>query len=92
MGHVIDGTTGNHLPFVTIHVKGTTLGAVSDASGHYFITNLPVGEQTVVFSRVGYETKEQIFTLKTGETKEANVVLNKESILMDKVVVSANKY
>ena len=28
MGHVIDGTTGNHLPFVTIHVKGTTLGAV----------------------------------------------------------------
>lgn len=92
MGHVIDGTTGNHLPFVTIHVKGTTLGAVSDASGHYFITNIPVGEQTVVFSRVGYETKEQIFTMKTGETKEANVVLNKESILMDQVVVSANKY
>lgn len=92
MGHVIDGTTGNHLPFVTIHVKGTTLGAVSDASGHYFITNLPIGEHTVSFSRVGYETQEKSLLLKTGETKEMNVVLNKESILMNQVVVSANKY
>lgn len=92
MGHVIDGSTGKHLPFVTVQVKATTIGTVSDASGHFFITNVPVGELTLVFSRVGFENKEQVFTLKAGETKEMNVVLNKASILMDQVVVSANKY
>lgn len=92
MGHVIDGSTGKHLPFVTVQVKATTIGTVSDASGHFFITNVPVGELTLVFSRVGFENKEQVLTLKAGETKEMNVVLNKASILMDQVVVSANKY
>lgn len=92
MGHVIDASTGKHLPFVTIQLKSTTIGAVSDASGHFFITNLPVGEHILVFSRVGYQTKEIVHKFEPGETKEMNVVLNKESIMIDAVVVSANKY
>ena len=56
VGHVIDAMTGEHLPFVTIQLKGTSIGAVSGASGHFLLTNLPVGETTLIFSMVGYKT------------------------------------
>ena len=42
-GHIIDGATGQHIPFVTISIKGTTIGTVADATGHYFLKNLPEG-------------------------------------------------
>ena len=57
VGHVIDVMTGEHLPFVTIQLKGTSIGAVSGASGHFLLTNLPVGETTLIFILgISYET------------------------------------
>ena len=41
-GHVIDKKSGEHVPFITITLKGTTIGTTTDASGHYFLKNLPV--------------------------------------------------
>ena len=40
-GHVIDRKTGEHLAYINIIVKGTTVGTATDASGHYFLKNLP---------------------------------------------------
>ena len=45
MGHVIDKKTKEHFPYVTIYLKGTTLGTTTDATGHYFLKNLPEGLQ-----------------------------------------------
>lgn len=35
-GHVVDTKTGEHLPYVTIQLKGTTIGTTTDHTGHYF--------------------------------------------------------
>ena len=43
IGHVVDSRSGEHLPFITITVKGTTIGTTTDVSGHYLLGNLPVG-------------------------------------------------
>ena len=40
-GHVVDAKTYEHLAFATIAVKGTTIGIATDATGHYFLKNLP---------------------------------------------------
>lgn len=40
IGHVIDKNTGEHIPFATIILDGSTLGATSDETGHYMITNI----------------------------------------------------
>ena len=53
-GHVLDEKTGEHLPYVSIQVKGTNIGTVTDESGHYLLKDLPIGHQTIVFSYVGY--------------------------------------
>ena len=42
-GHVIDKNTQEHLPYVNVVIKGTTKGALTDESGHFFITNLSEG-------------------------------------------------
>ena len=36
-GHVINKNTGEHIPFFTVSLKGTTLGTATDETGHYFL-------------------------------------------------------
>lgn len=54
-GHVIDARTRAHIPFVTISLKDTTIGTVADASGHFFLKNLPIGEYTIIAEAIGME-------------------------------------
>src|SRR5690554_4754548 len=49
--------TGQPLPGVTVVVKGTTQGTVTNANGVYTLTNIPV-DATLVFSFVGMRTQE----------------------------------
>jgi TonB-linked SusC/RagA family outer membrane protein len=55
-GSVIDNT-GSPMPGVTVVVKGTTLGTVTDENGQFGI-NVPEANQVLVFSFVGFETQE----------------------------------
>ena len=43
VGHILDKNTKEHLPYITVALKGTTIGTVTDATGHYFLKNLPEG-------------------------------------------------
>ena len=45
-GHVIDKGTGEHLPYIAIVLKGTTLGVTTENTGHYMIRNVPEGNFT----------------------------------------------
>jgi TonB-linked SusC/RagA family outer membrane protein len=48
---------GNAIPGVNVLVKGTTVGTVTDAGGNFSI-NVPDENAVLVFSFIGYETKE----------------------------------
>ncbi|MDD4848386.1 MAG: TonB-dependent receptor [Bacteroidales bacterium] len=91
-GHIIDKETNQHIPFVNIHLKGTTLGAVSDETGHYFMTNLPEGSFVLVASSINYEPEEIEIVIVKNKTQEINFMLQPQVTLMETVVVSANKY
>ena len=80
VGHVLDAATGEHLPFVTIQLQGTSIGAVSGASGHFLLTNLPVGETTITFSMVGYKTIEASLLLEEGKTCEINIEIGRAHV------------
>ena len=90
-GHIIDTTTKEHIPYATIAIKGTTIGCAANSSGHYILNNLPVGEQQVVVSAIGYETIELTFNIKANTSMELNFVLNESNTLVDEVVVSATR-
>ncbi|MBQ4461333.1 MAG: TonB-dependent receptor, partial [Bacteroidaceae bacterium] len=91
LGHVSD-EQGECMRYVTIKLKGTSIGTISDETGHYFLKDIPVGQQTVVFSYMGYITEERTVNLKKDQMLELNIKMREESFLVDNVVVTANKY
>ena len=56
-GKVTDSLTGDAMPGVNIQVKGTTIGAISDAEGKYSLSINDLNA-TLVFSFIGYVTQE----------------------------------
>lgn len=82
-GKVTD-SKGNPLPGVTVRIKGTNIGVVSDNDGHYELT-LPAGtDPTLVFSFVGMLSQE---TKYTGQ-RELNIILHENISEMEEVVVT----
>ena len=51
-GTILDGSTGEPVPFASVHEKGTMNGVNSDVDGHYSIT--VSGNAVLVFSSIGY--------------------------------------
>lgn len=90
-GHVLDKETGEHLPFITIMLKGTTIGTTTDNSGHYFLKNLPEGKFIIEYKFLGYKTITHEVNLVKGKTLEVNVEMEEDRIALDGVVVSANR-
>lgn len=79
---------GEPLPFANISIKGTTLGASTDIDGKYAIDVTP-GTHIIVFSFLGYESKEITFTVNEGENKVINQMLGSGSVTMEDVLVKA---
>jgi outer membrane receptor for ferrienterochelin and colicins len=65
---------------------------VTDESGHYFLKNLPLGKQTIVFSYVGYETVELPVNIEEHKTTELRAIIREISQQLNNVVVTANRY
>ena len=82
---------GVHIPFATITIKGTTIGGAANATGHFAITNLPVGKQIVVISAVGYKPVEKEVELISNKSVTVLVELEPDVIGLEQVVVSANR-
>lgn len=79
------------MPYITIALKGTTIGTVTDVTGHYFLKNLPEGNFVLEVSSVGYKTVRRNVTLKKGHTLEEDFEIEEDAVALDGVVVSANR-
>ncbi len=56
-GTVLDENAGMPLPYATVLIMNTELGASTDENGNFFILNVPPGRYIVKISSVGYQTK-----------------------------------
>jgi TonB-linked SusC/RagA family outer membrane protein len=81
-GSITDGTTGTGMPGVNIVVKGTTTGAISDATGKYSLS-VSDGNATLVFSFIGYVIQEVPLNGRTT----LDVSLVSEMVGLNEVVV-----
>ncbi|TDO03433.1 TonB-dependent receptor [Sunxiuqinia elliptica] len=79
-GQILD-QNGEPLPGVTVVVKGTTNGVISDFNGNYLLSNVPANG-IVVFSFVGMHTIEQEVN---GQTT-INITMEDETIGLEEVV------
>lgn len=75
------GAEGESLPGVTVLVKGTTVGTVTDVDGAFSI-NVPAGGDVLIFSFIGMETQSVVI----GNQTSINVTMQSSSIGLDEVV------
>ena len=90
-GHVIDKATGEHLPYIFVLLKGTTIGVSTENTGHYMIRNVPEGTFVVEVSAVGYKTQSREVTIRKSRSYEINFVLEEDHVQIDGVIVSATR-
>lgn len=90
-GNVIDGEFVDPMAFANILVKGTTTGTTSDFDGKYEL-NLQEGTYTLIFSFVGYETKEiSDVVVKADQVVNLDVTLNTNSLETIVITTSTKK-
>lgn len=90
-GDVRSVSTGKHLAYVSIQVKGTSLSTATDATGHFKLANLPTGEQTIVASLMGYKTQELKVTMSAGKGTELYFHLEDDAQEIHQVVVTGTR-
>lgn len=61
------------LPSATIHIKGTTLGTITDFDGNFSIT-IPHRDIILIVSFIGYESKEIKMTENTPSNFEGRII------------------
>jgi TonB-dependent starch-binding outer membrane protein SusC len=79
-GKVTDNS-GTPLPGISVVVKGTTTGTITDASGGYSLTNVS-DNATLLFSFVGMKSRE----IAVAGKLEINTTMEEETIGLDEVV------
>ncbi|MGV8091692.1 MAG: SusC/RagA family TonB-linked outer membrane protein [Mangrovibacterium sp.] len=82
-GTVTSAEDGSSLPGVSVSVRGTTLGTITDINGEYTI-KVPTSANTLIFSFVGMQTKEVEIT-----GSKINVTLDADVVGINEVVVTA---
>ena len=90
-GHIIDKNTGEHLPYMVVVLKGTTIGVTTESTGHYMIRNVPEGRFVVEVSAVGYKTQSYEVDIKRGKSYEVNFTLEEDLVQIEGVIVSATR-
>ena len=79
---VVNDTKGEPIPGVSVIVKGTTNGTITDINGNYNIS-VSTSDAVITFSFIGMKTQEII----VGSQSTIDVVLQDEMVGVDEVVV-----
>lgn len=82
---VVKSGDNQPIPGANVLVKGTSKGVTTDFDGKFTIA--ATSDQTLIFSSIGFETKEE----KVGSRKSINVVLNEEAQKLEDVVVMGSR-
>ncbi|TAH15403.1 MAG: TonB-dependent receptor [Runella slithyformis] len=81
-GKITDSETGATMPGVTVLVKGTNVGATTDADGKYSVS--APANANLVFSFVGYLAQ----TVAIGNRTTIDLILNPDAGMLDEVIVT----
>ncbi|MDO4162986.1 MAG: DUF5686 family protein [Bacteroides sp.] len=87
-GLVTDSITGEGLPYASVILKGTTIGASTDGDGNFSFST-PTIDKVLQVSYLGYDTKE--IRLVAGRTTRLSIQLLPSGIALNEVVVKPKK-
>lgn len=75
-GIIKDGETGDLLDYANVIIKGTTRGTMSLGGGAFYFRGLAPGTYTIQVLYLGYEPREEVVQLRSGEVISLDFVLD----------------
>ena len=91
-GKVVDAKTNEAIPFASVVVVGTSLGASSDPEGKYVILNVPPGMYTVAASLIGYQGARVVDVgVSVDFTTTLDFTLKESTVELSEVVVQGER-
>ena len=92
-GTVTEAATGDPLPGVNVIIPSLSeqaVGAATSEDGTYAIESVPAGSYTLVARFVGYQTKREEVTVRSGDASVVNFALRQSNVQLDEIVVSVD--
>lgn len=91
-GVVTDSATGEGLPGANVLIKGTSMGAVTDVSGHYTILNVPPGDYDLQVSFIGFnQVTVTGVRVNIDLTTNQNIRLKEQTLVGEEITVRAER-
>ena len=87
-GVVTDSLTNEPIPYLSVFYEGKGVGSITDNDGNYKVDTRK-GWNKLTFSAVGYVTK--VVNIIPGVTKNLNVRMRPDDIMLDEVVVKPKR-
>ncbi len=92
-GKVFD-TKGKPIPSASVAIEDTNIGTITNTSGGYVISNIPVDKQkevNIIFSFVGFQRKNRNIMLSPGDRVKVNMRLPLDEQRIDDIVISGRR-
>lgn len=86
-GSVVDGTTGEPLPYAHVMLADAAAGTTTDAAGLFSFATVLSGMQRVVVTYVGYETVVDSIRIAQGATGQLQLALRPHKVAMEPVII-----
>ena len=89
-GTVIDNTTNEPLPGVSVYDATNFNGTATDLEGKFRLGNLKKGETTLTLSYLGYETQQKVVKMPSDKDLELQIRLKPSNLTLGEVVITSS--
>lgn len=79
------------IPYVSLSLKGTTVGATTDENGEFEFSNLKPNFYTVVVQAMGFVPYEENVTVEPSSNLEITIELEEDVLGLEEIVITGNK-
>ncbi|MDR1202806.1 MAG: carboxypeptidase-like regulatory domain-containing protein [Tannerellaceae bacterium] len=86
-GIVTDEASGSPIPYAAVGIPNTSIGTVTDSTGQFKLSNIPIGRYDIQTTYVGYETSISREILVSSKEVYLEIPLKENAQMLDEVVV-----
>ena len=88
---VLDSNNNEVLIGASVILEGTTNGVSTDINGLATLKNIPNGDQTILITFIGYDTKDLIVSFPIESKKEHIILLSISDTEIDEIIIEATR-
>ncbi|MEZ4965814.1 MAG: TonB-dependent receptor [Saprospiraceae bacterium] len=90
-GNIFNKETAQEVGFATVRLEEANMGTISDVNGFFTISDVSVGQYSLIISLTGYETYRSQVEIKKGEILYLNIYVQESGQNLEEIIISGKK-